>query len=124
MGATKCWSCANACGGCSWSATGTPVNGWTATPTKVGVPGPMQIDSYFITDCPEFMPETFKHIKHVDPEGYKALILMVVKIAVKDYKFFGPGGKAALKKWILNELPKLCDIDGNYLLRKLEEAEA
>lgn len=31
---TLCWTCQNACGGCSWSKSFTPVEGWDAKPTK------------------------------------------------------------------------------------------
>lgn len=30
-----CWDCANACGGCSWSAKGEPVPGWKAEPVII-----------------------------------------------------------------------------------------
>lgn len=53
--ATLCWSCAKACGGCSWSDRSfTPVDGWTAVPTKLfgyrGNDG--VIDSYRVIECP------------------------------------------------------------------------
>lgn len=32
---TLCWSCANAYGGCSWSKSFAPVDGWAAEPTKI-----------------------------------------------------------------------------------------
>lgn len=51
---TLCWSCKNACGGCSWSRDFTPVEGWNATPTKINSHRLGQIDSYIIHDCPEF----------------------------------------------------------------------
>ena len=57
---TLCWTCENACGNCSWSdGTFTPVEGWTATPTKLWVnhsinPGEKGalIDSFHVTACP------------------------------------------------------------------------
>lgn len=49
-----CWHCKNACGGCSWSRSLTPVNGWLADPIiikdSVG-----DISSYIIKKCPEFI---------------------------------------------------------------------
>lgn len=48
-----CFSCDNACGGCSWSREFKPVPGWTAEPSLIWV-GDRQMDSYHITDCPEF----------------------------------------------------------------------
>ena len=52
-----CWDCANACGGCNWSARYEPVPGWDATPTERvlsdGTGGLRVITSYEIRDCPE-----------------------------------------------------------------------
>lgn len=53
-----CFECANACGGCSWSRDFEPVEGWTATPTKVKVcyvRKKVWEDTYKIDDCPEFV---------------------------------------------------------------------
>ena len=53
-----CWSCQNACGGCSWSKSFTPVKGWKATPTKIKVAPEMPYcDSYLITACPEYIKD-------------------------------------------------------------------
>lgn len=49
---TLCWSCQNACGGCSWSKSFTPVEGWEAKPTKHN-----RIDSFFVTKCPEYIQD-------------------------------------------------------------------
>ncbi len=49
---TLCWTCQNACGGCSWSRSFTPVEGWEAKPTKNE-----QTDSYRVISCPEFIPD-------------------------------------------------------------------
>lgn len=52
-----CWDCANACGGCNWSARYEPVSGWDATPTERvlsdGTGGLRVITSYEIRDFPE-----------------------------------------------------------------------
>lgn len=32
---TLCWTCENACGGCSWSKKFEPVEGWKAKKTKI-----------------------------------------------------------------------------------------
>lgn len=54
-----CWSCAKACGKCSWSEydRNEPVPGWTATPTKllIGRDKSQTTGSYAITACPEFV---------------------------------------------------------------------
>lgn len=55
---TLCWKCAHACGGCSWSDSFTPVDGWTAKQTKIKhdfSDGRQElIDSYRVDDCPLF----------------------------------------------------------------------
>ena len=48
-----CWNCKRATGGCSWSASGEPVENWIAEPTVVmDVEG--EIASYKIMGCPLF----------------------------------------------------------------------
>lgn len=51
-----CWTCARACGGCSWSRSFTPVNGWTAEQTELyvdrGEYETHRTTSYKITACP------------------------------------------------------------------------
>ena len=52
-----CWDCANACGGCSWSAKGEPVPGWKAEQTSILCYEGSQAgrtESYKIIFCPEF----------------------------------------------------------------------
>lgn len=49
---TLCWTCQNYSGGCSWSRSFTPVEGWEARPTKNE-----QTDSYHVISCPEFIPD-------------------------------------------------------------------
>lgn len=56
---TLCWSCENACGGCSWSRSLTPVEGWEAK--KIKIKGNFYVgavlDSYIIKNCPEYKKE-------------------------------------------------------------------
>jgi hypothetical protein len=57
-----CWTCANSVPnheegrGCSWSINFQPVDGWTATPTKLRAArnGP-PVDSFCVMACPKFM---------------------------------------------------------------------
>lgn len=49
-----CWRCKNACGGCSWSACFTPVNGWNAEATIIKN-STGDTCSYRIKKCPEFV---------------------------------------------------------------------
>lgn len=48
-----CWSCENACGGCSWSSCLKPVKGWEATPVVVK-DSEGDIYTYKITGCPQY----------------------------------------------------------------------
>ena len=50
VGGQICWHCKNACGGCSWSRSLTPVNGWIAEPLEL-LGG---VQSYKIHYCPDF----------------------------------------------------------------------
>lgn len=51
-----CWTCARACGGCSWSAEFKPVRGWKAKKTKLyvdrGEHNKHYTTSYRIKECP------------------------------------------------------------------------
>ena len=51
-----CWRCKNACGGCSWSDSLTPVDGWDATPTIVK-DSTGDFETYKIKKCPEFIDD-------------------------------------------------------------------
>lgn len=47
-----CWTCQNACGGCSWSRNLIPVEGWKAKEIKNA--SYSVIKSYKVIECPEF----------------------------------------------------------------------
>lgn len=55
---TICWTCKNACGGCSWSQAmeHTPVPGWKAKPVKLRQ-NKGYADSYIVEECPQYDPE-------------------------------------------------------------------
>ena len=57
-----CWTCARACGGCSWSANFQPVKGWTATKTIMNVDRgayeKRRIKTYKIRACPLYVCDT------------------------------------------------------------------
>lgn len=59
---TLCWSCAKACGGCSWSKDFKPIDGWDAIPTKIRIPdddgGARYVDSFKITACPQYIADS------------------------------------------------------------------
>ena len=50
---TRCWTCKNACGGCSWSRDFLPVYGWKAEKTFISVNEGFE-ESYYIKSCPEY----------------------------------------------------------------------
>lgn len=54
---TKCWDCARATGGCSWSDHLKPVKGWVAIPTELknSKMGNVEDGSYIVIDCAEFV---------------------------------------------------------------------
>lgn len=60
---TLCWTCQNACGGCSWSDRSfTPVEGWDAVPTVLHAKHTGErVDSFLVKECPQYKAD----------EGYK-----------------------------------------------------
>lgn len=63
---TLCWSCANACGGCSWSdGSFTPVDGWTAKKTELqadrGEYRDKIVQSYLVKKCPKYENDKDKY---------------------------------------------------------------
>lgn len=70
----KCWTCANACGGCSWTEfdpeTGKvkfiPIPGWDAEPTSRSVNGETTMESYAIHDCPQYIPDGLSRLSVED----------------------------------------------------------
>ena len=44
-----CWDCRNAVGGCEWSQSFTPVDGWEAIPRTI-----RDDDSFLVIKCPKF----------------------------------------------------------------------
>lgn len=53
-----CWGCQKACGGCSWSQSLTPVEGWEAEEIPYMMyhgSGYTVASTYHITKCPEFV---------------------------------------------------------------------
>jgi hypothetical protein len=63
---TLCWTCENACGGCSWSdGSFTPVEGWKAKQTKMvceyGKGHVKDMTSYIVTYCPLYKDDSKKY---------------------------------------------------------------
>lgn len=67
---TKCWSCSNTCGGCSWTRDFKPVEGWEAE--KIKIKNNFYIEeSYIVTDCPQYKPLfKFRESKHFKFDDY------------------------------------------------------
>lgn len=86
---TLCWSCHNACGKCAWSAFGIPVAGWTATETIVrGDRGPSRhklLDSFIVSECPQFKPDEPLRADKVTDEGFRHLLFALLCDLVWDY---------------------------------------
>ena len=56
-----CWTCQNACGGCSWSDCLQPVEGWKVERVKKKT---VPEQGYRILFCPEYVPdEPFQGVK-------------------------------------------------------------
>ena len=51
-----CWTCANACGGCSWSQEFEPVPGWKAVPVTIAQNETCP-DTFRILYCPQWRPD-------------------------------------------------------------------
>ena len=70
-----CWSCQNACGGCSWTELNhdtkkprfEPVPGWIANPIRKNFgshkSGPVIMDTYAIKACPLYVPDDTSRIQ-------------------------------------------------------------
>ena len=73
--ANICFSCARACGGCSWTGIDAkgklrwePVPGWTAKKVKMRLGNHKVTDTYHITACPLYSHEEKKERKGVHLE--------------------------------------------------------
>ena len=51
-----CWTCRNACGGCSWSRDFQPVKGWEAVPTY-HISNGEHANSFHVYKCPLYKEE-------------------------------------------------------------------
>lgn len=82
---TLCFRCDNSCGKCSWSARFFPVEGWTATPTKIGTNCKIKwLPSYFVTDCPKFQADK-PRVDRIHPDGFKPLLYAILNSMIRDY---------------------------------------
>ena len=49
-----CWTCKNACGGCSWSSKLIPIKGWSAIPDVIKDDSG-DIHTFKILKCPQYI---------------------------------------------------------------------
>lgn len=57
-----CWTCSKACGGCSWSRDGTPIDGWKAKPTYISANVGYE-QSYKVSYCPQYENDERNYIR-------------------------------------------------------------
>lgn len=58
-----CWNCKNSGGGCSWSKSFEPVEGWNAEKTLIKNSPYESYESYLVKECPEFKQRHFIKVK-------------------------------------------------------------
>lgn len=84
---TKCITCGNACGGCSWSRDFTPVEGWFAALQPVKNHEKQRtLESYLVMDCPEYTPDRRIRPEDISNDSVHALAAAVVEQAIADYR--------------------------------------
>ena len=83
-GSTLCSSCSNACGRCSWSEDGTPVEEWTAEPTELWM-GHRFTKSFAVSGCPHYKPDEQRHTKTIRTDRVSTLAIRMIILAVKDF---------------------------------------
>ena len=141
---TKCITCGNACGGCSWSQDFTPVEGWIAEPT-VNREG---VESFHVVDCPEYCKDRPLNPNDVQENCLHALAAAVVEQAIADYRQCAKGqtldgernkggrhknkdelrekacegSMRAIEKFFRSDwFYVLCDCDGEAIIKRLRE---
>lgn len=85
---TLCSKCSNACGKCTWSAFGAPVDGWTAIKTVLNTQhnrDPQQIDTFKVIECPKYIPDVERHTPDFRSDKTITLIHAILLQAVRDY---------------------------------------
>lgn len=94
-----CWSCAKACGWCSWSrkTKPEPVPGWTATPCKIKMAINTYAESYAITKCPEYVMDCEKSTERRKFYALAAILYAAKKNDAQIAKALGVGATAILR---------------------------
>ena len=129
-----CWSCKNACGGCSWSDSLTPVEGWTADEALIKGSHTMpEVPTWSVRACPQFAQDCTLtarkkafHRPDGDSGGYLTLAAAIIKEACKDYKMAIKTGNGVIRReverfFLGDYFKQLSDLDPQVLMRSLRE---
>ena len=110
-----CWNCKNCFGGCSWSESFEPVEGWNAKRTIIKYLN-TETPSFLVRDCPLFAPDDGER-EYVNNDGFQNLMVAIYKRAAQDYVLlldrmdvpaYDPNGIAKSKiKYQLSEIENL-----------------
>ena len=110
-----CWNCKNCFGGCSWSESFEPVEGWRAERTIIQHFN-TETPSFLVRNCPLFAPDDGER-EYIDNDGFQNLISAIYKRAAQDYVLlldrmdvpaYDPNGIAKGKiKYQLSEIENL-----------------
>ena len=110
-----CWRCKNCFGGCSWSESFEPVEGWRAERTIIQHFN-TETPSFLVRDCPLFAADDGER-EYVSDDGFHNLMVAIYKRAAQDYILlldrmdvpaYDPDGIAKSKiKYQLSEIENL-----------------
>ena len=110
-----CWNCKNCFGGCSWSKSFEPVEGWSAERTTIEYFN-TETPSFLVRDCPLFAVDDGER-EYIDSDGFQNLMEAIYKRAAQDYVLlldrldvpaYDPDGIAKSKiKYQLSEIENL-----------------
>ena len=110
-----CWNCKNCFGGCSWSKSFEPVEGWRAERTTIEYFN-TKTPSFLVRDCPLFAVDDGER-EYIDNDGFQNLMEAIYKRAAQDYVLlldrmdvpaYDPDGIAKSKiKYQLSEIENL-----------------
>lgn len=120
---TLCWNCRRSCQEkCSWAENGTPVDGWTATPTirDGGLSG------YAVEKCPLFDPRPLdRDPKALDSDGCVRLLEKMMQLVKADY-IYTKAERERIEKWLMSETTGLlCHIsDPAVIIHELKRRAA
>ena len=110
-----CWRCKNCFGGCSWSKSFEPVEGWRAERTIIQHFN-AETPSFLVRACPLFVMDDGER-EYISDDGFHNLMVAIYKRAAQDYVLlldrmdvpaYDPDGIAKSKiKYQLSEIENL-----------------